>query len=165
MKDVKKSVERLVWRLKKDKQGSYTSFKPNENDFKELLNIIGWIDRQKEISLLNGNLFAKLYIYHLSQMIETYSYNKTLDPKSHESYTSFLESEPQKELSKILDRDIETFYLAFHNKINSDWRDHLCRKLIAKKDITQEYVNERYSFEKVKDQLNHIITEAINKFS
>ena len=59
-----KAVQRLKWRL-----SSNTSFKPNENDIQAFNCVIGWISSQKEISLLNDTLFAKLYIERLIKEI------------------------------------------------------------------------------------------------
>lgn len=153
-KDVKKSVERLIWRFRKDKEGDYIQFKPNNNDFNELLNIIGWIEQQKELSLLNNDLFAKLFIHVLNQNIEYYN-------------TDVLEEEPQKEISRLLSTPLKLFYKAFHSKIQSV---HINRILERTKkensnEITKQELREFFDLDFVTEQLNHMITEAINKFS
>ena len=162
--NIKKAVSWLNNRFIAAKESKYNSFKVSDFDFKTFSYMVEYIDILHKEKVTENVLFAKLYIYHLNQMIETYSYNKELDPESNENYTSFLDTMPQKELSKILDRDLSNFYLAFHNKINSDWRDALCRKLVAGKDISKEYVRERYTIDLVTSQLDLMINQALIKF-
>ncbi len=79
-----KAINRLHWRFTQGMQ-----FKPNKNDADALNIVFDWITRQKEINVLNNDLFAKLYIYHLNQNIRHFK-------------TTVFNNTPQKDLSRIL---------------------------------------------------------------
>ena len=141
-----KSVQRLSWQFSRG-----TSFKPNQNDVDALNTIFEWITSQKEINLLNQQLFAKLYIERLVREIR-------------ENKSTVFNVDIQKEVSRVLSMPIELFYEAFH----SDLHNNQVRKVLKdklKEDITFEDMENKYTLEIVTDKLNHMITEAINKFN
>ena len=161
--DIKKAASRLSWRFSK-KNGESKAFTPNENDIEAVNTLLTWINKEKENSLYKNELFAKLFIYFLNNRIEKYNYDKNCHPDEFEGYISFLDTEPEKDLCRILDLPLESFYVAFFDKINKDWRDYLINKLKKNQDIKNEPL-EKYTLDRVKLELNHKITEALNRFS
>ena len=162
--NIKKQANYLYKRFLDARESKYKSFKVSENDFKAFKDVVGYIDILREEKLAKNTLFAKMYIYHLNQMIDTYNYNKSKDPESIDSYTSFLESEPEKELSKILDLPLDYFYKSFHRKIHTGWHDNLIKKHIKGIDVGKEYVKERYTLDFVTKNLDEKINEALIRF-
>jgi hypothetical protein len=138
-----KSVQRLSWQFSRG-----TSFKPNQNDVDALNTVFEWITSQKEINLLNQQLFAKLYIYQLEQTLRYYD-------------STVFDAMIQKDLSRILDTPLDAFYQAFHKSLHHNQ----LKKLKIKDGLSLEDIKENYTLEVVKDQLNNMITEAINKFN
>ena len=151
--DIKKAGDRLIWRLKPNENGQYINFKPNESDFKALKTVLGWITSEKEKSVLDNEILVKLYIYSLNDLIRKYD-------------TDVLDGMVQKELSKILDTPLHLFYDAFDrslvevqmNKIIERARDKSGNK------ITKAKFMEVYDTDFQKEQLNHMISEALNRF-
>ena len=137
-----KSVNRLSWQFSRG-----VSFKPNQTDVDALNTIFGWISSQKEISLLNQGLFAKLYILKLNETLLKYD-------------STIFEPLIQKEVSRVLDLPIETFYQSFHKSLHHNQ----LKELNLKDGFTVEDIKEKYTLEVVTDQLQGMITEAINKF-
>lgn len=139
---IEKAANRLTWRF-----SSNTSFKPNKEDLEAVNTLFVWIASQKEISLLNQGLFAKLYIYQLNQTL--LYHNSTV-----------FDNTVQKDLSKILSYPLEYFYESFHKSLHHNQLS----KLKIKDGISLEDVKEKFTLPIVKDKLNNMITEAINKF-
>ena len=140
--ELDKSIQRLTWRLTSNK-----AFKANQNDVDAFNSVLGWITSQKKINLLNHNLFAKLYIYELTRQV-----------RGMES--TVFETINQKEVSRILAMPLSVFYKAFH----TDLHMNQITKAVKKEGVTDEELKEKYSLEEVTKKLNHMITEAINKF-
>ena len=151
MIDIKNSVNWLYKRFKDARESKYSSFKVNESDFKTFLDVVKYIDIQREEKVAKNTLFAKMYIYHLNQLIDTYD-------------TDVLENIPQKELSKLLDTPLDNFFQSFHNKLQNKWHDKMCQKIIEGKDIRKEYVKEKYTLEYVEEKLTEMINEALIRF-
>lgn len=140
-----KAVQRLKWRL-----SGNTSFKPNQNDVEAFNRIIEWISSQKEITLLNDTLFAKLYIERLTNEIR-------------ENKSTVFSVINQKEVSRVLSMPIELFYKAFHQDLHvNQLRKVLDGKI--KKSVTMGDLDEKYNLDYVTLKLNHMITEAKNRF-
>ncbi len=137
-----KSVNRLSWQFSRG-----VSFKPTQTDVDALNTIFEWISSQKNISLLNQGLFAKLYILKLNETLLKYD-------------STIFEPLVQKEVSRILALPIETFYQSFHTSLHHNQ----LKKLNLKDGFTVEDIKEKYTLEVVTDQLQGMITEAINKF-
>lgn len=151
MIDIKNSVNWLYKRFKDARESKYSSFKVRESDFKTFLDVVKYIDIQREEKVAKNTLFAKMYIYHLNQLIDTYD-------------TDVLENIPQKELSKLLDTPLDNFFQSFHNKLQNKWHDKMCQKIIEGKDIRKEYVKEKYTLEYVEEKLTEMINEALIRF-
>lgn len=154
MYNLKKSVERLIWRFKPDHTGKAKAFYPNDNDVKALNTILGWINRQKQETVNNNQLFAKLYIYFLTQSIRYYE-------------TDVLDDIPQKELSRILDTPLANFYKAFEVDLHSAQISRLVQR--AKKENGKFYTIDElkaiYDSKAIKSHLDFMISEALNRFS
>ncbi len=138
-----KAINRLHWRYT-----SGMSFKPNQSDGEALNLVFDWITRQKEMNVLNSDLFAKLYIYNLNQYIIHYK-------------TTVFNNSAQKDISRILSYPVEHFYKSFHNSLHHNQIGNL--SLQGK--LTVEDLKEKFTLEVVTDKLQHMVGEAINKFS
>ena len=140
---LEKGVNRLRWRF-----SSNTSFKPNQNDIEALNSVLGWIGSQKKINVLNQDLFAKLYIYKLIEFLKMYD-------------TSIFNEIAQKELSQVLDMPLEAFYDRFYN----DLIHNQIKRITLKKGVTLEDFKVKFTKEKVKAKLEHMVSEAVTQFS
>ena len=193
-KELEKAGKNLLYKLSPSKDGVYFNFKPTENDFKDLKTVLGWINRQTELSLKNNTLFAKLFIYELTMEIRSYG-------------TTVLNPLPLNKLSSILKKPLPLFYDAFYkdlinnqlnklvefDEINEGLRDDIANAeenypnyegitskedYIKKKqsqiiteekrlDVIKEYneLKKTFTYDFVIDKLNSNIVESINKFS
>ena len=193
-KELGKAGKNLLYKLSPNKEGVYFNFKPTENDFKDLKTVLGWINRQTELSLKNNTLFAKLFIYELTMEIRGYG-------------TTVLNPLPLNKLSSILKKPLPLFYDAFYkdlinnqlnklvefDEINEGLRDDIANAeenypnyegitskedYIKKKqsqiiteekrlDVIKEYneLKKTFTYDFVIDKLNSNIVESINKFS
>ena len=142
---LEKAVQRLRWRFSNN-----SSFKPNEKDIQALNSILEWISSQKEISVLNQGLFAKLYIMELNRNLRTFE-------------ATIFDDIPQKELSKTLNYPLDAFYKSFHNDLHHNQLVKLFKNK-DKKDINIDDLKDKYTLEIVTDKLNHMISEAVNRF-
>lgn len=156
MHDLKKAVGKLKWRFRKDDKNNFKSFTPNQNDVEALNCIMNWINNQKKETLNDNKLFAKLYIYHLTMNIRHFE-------------TTVLEPIPQKDLSKILSYPLEHFYKSFEMDLYNNQLNGLLEATddIEQLEIIQSYIeqNDLYPREHIAMQLNHMITEALNRFN
>ncbi len=173
--ELNQAFKRLAWRLNPDKNGNTKPFKPNEQDVLALKNIAGWIDRQRSENVYNNQLFAKLYIHRLREIIRAYK-------------SDILEDINQKELSKLLDYPLEFFYKAFHQDLYNNQLNNLLERiekgeLTVKNDVhnsqlipvsgdspqfstlNSQLFEREYTEEHVKIHLNEMIAEALNRFS
>lgn len=142
---LEKSIERISWQFSRG-----VSFKPNDADVISWNNIIQWIASQKQVTMSNQQLFAKLYIEKLVREIR-------------ESKSTVFDNDIQKEVSRVLSMPIELFYKAFH----SDLHNNQIRKVLKdklKEDVTFEDMENKYTLDFVTNKLNEMITESINEF-
>tara|TARA_R110000787_G_C13390078_1_gene442566 strand:- start:941 stop:1528 length:588 start_codon:yes stop_codon:yes gene_type:complete len=193
-KELEKAGKNLLYKLSPNKDGVYFNFKPTESDFKDLKTVLGWINRQTELSLKNNTLFAKLFIYELTMEIRSYG-------------TTVLNPLPLNKLSSILKKPLPLFYDAFYkdlinnqlnklvefDEINEGLREDIANAeenypnyegittkedYIEKKqsqiiteekrlDVIKEYneLKKTFTYDFVIDKLNSNIVESINKFS
>ena len=140
---LEKGVNRLRWRF-----SSNTSFKPNQNDIEALNSVLGWIGSQKKINVLNQDLFAKLYIYELIRFLRQYD-------------TTIFNDIVQKELSQVLDKPLSHFYDTFYE----DLVHNQLSKIELKKGLSDEDFKVKFTKEKVKAKLEHMVSEAVTQFS
>ena len=167
---LKKALDRLAWRFT-----SGNSFTPNVNDIEAFNNVIEWVNNQKSETINNNQLFAKLFIYFFNQKIK-------------ETRTTVFDDEAQKELSKILNTPLNLFYEAFKVSLQENMREYIYEKngIDVKhpylKDETEKeedrlkiqnmkekdfnrIIYDVYTIEEVTNQLDEMISEALNRFS
>lgn len=149
--NIKNQVNWLYKRFKDAKESKYGSFKVKEVDFKALLEVVEYIDILREEKVAKNTLFAKLYIYHLNNLIDIYE-------------TDVLEDIPQKELSRLLDIPLDYYFKRFYEKIQNNWNVKMCEKLLKTKEFPKEYVSEKYTQEFCTSKLTEMINEALNRF-
>ena len=149
--DIKTTVNTFYKKMLDAQKSPYGSFKVQNSDFKLFKDIVRYIELTREEKVSRNTLFAKLFIYNYQQMIHTYN-------------TDCLEDIPQKEISKILNTPLDFFFQAFYNKLHSNWNDSMCEKILKGKDISKEYVSEKYTLEKVTEVLTEMINEALLRF-
>lgn len=153
--NVKNDINWLYKRFKEARVSKYGSFKVKEVDFNALLRVGEYIDMVHAEKVAKNTLFAKLYIYFLNNLIDIYE-------------TDVLEETPQKELSKLLDIPLETYFSRFHQKIHVNWKIKMCEKLLKGGVITDDekesYIRDKYSLEYVEEQLTYMINQALNRF-
>lgn len=119
--DVKNSGKKLLWRLSPNKKGEYIAFKPTENDFNALKSLLGYINRVESKTIYNNQLFAKLYIMHLTQEIRK---NETT------IFNDFIFNELSNKLSLTLD----LYYKAFYEDLCSNQLNRLTRGTFTDKE-------------------------------
>ena len=149
--NIKNQVNWLYKRFKDAKESKYGSFKVKEVDFNALLEVVEYIDILRKEKVAKNTLFAKLYIYHLNNLIDIYE-------------TDILEDIPQKELSKLLDISLEAYFKRFHEKLQTNWVNSMAEKLVKTKEFPKEYVKEKYTEEFCRSKLTEMINEALNRF-
>lgn len=124
----------------------------NEKDIDAINTILDCINKEKAVNLESNQLFAKLYIYHLNKAI--------IDLK-----VDVLSDVPQQDISRILDTPLAFFYSAFQRELYSSQITNVVEQF--KKSgipMTNERLKERYNLEFITNKLNHMITEALNRF-
>ena len=151
--DVKKAGQRLIWRLSPNEKGETKSFKPNENDFKSLKTILGWITSIKEETMLKQRLFAKLYIKHYTEHM-----------RKHDE--TILCNEIQESLSVLLSVPLDRFYEAFYRELKVRQFEKIIDNTmrVSGKELTLGELGGIYDEKFVNDTLFHQITEAVNRF-
>ena len=145
--DIKKAGERLIWRLRPNEKGQHTSFKPNENDFNALKTVLRHITLGKENNASKHTLFAKLYIYQLTTFTRQYG-------------TTIFNDHVQVEVSKMLNYPLSYFYDAFYSDLITNQIDTIVRG----ENVNVDSFKKVYDKETVDKQLEHMVTEALNRF-
>lgn len=148
--DVQKAGKHLLWRF------SLKSFVVNEDDKIALKSVLAWINRNSGDNVNNNQLFAKLYVYFLTQEIR---YNQA----------TVFDELLQKKVNSMLAKPLPLFYKAFISDLYGSQYAKLTREQSINEsnevmmDIKQfkETFNEDYVISK----LNEMISEALNRFS
>lgn len=154
--DLEKAVYHFQKKFSKDAQGNYKPFYVTKNDVDHLNCILGWVIREKENSVLNHSLFAKLFIYHLTQSIR---YNKA----------TIFDDKLKSDIFRLLDYPLESFYQSFINDLYASQFNRLVETdsikdangKIVEIDQFKKVFNEDY----IKGKLNDMISEALNRFN
>lgn len=155
---LKKAINRLAWRFTPDKLTKKVKpFTPNENDIKCVNDIITWVNNQKNISIKNNKLFAKLYIFYLDEHIKRFE-------------TTVFDEIPQQALSRLLSMNLNAFYTSFHNNLHQNKFNKFLKIStddleIKTDDELMQMFKEEYNFDYVVKELQEMITEALNRFS
>lgn len=149
--DIKKSLNWLNKRFVSAKEHKYNSFKVSNYDLEAFNSVVRYISIVNKKRVSKNELFAKLYIYHLNQSIRYYQ-------------TDVFESEPHKELSRLLEIPLFNFYEAFHKEIHGAQINNIMERYKKGYKPTLEEFKEKYSIEYVTAQLDLQINQCLNKF-
>ena len=151
-RDVQKAGERLQWRTSLSESGQYKVFKVNESDSKAVKSVLGMINRIEKNNVSNNVLFAKLYIYFLTQEI-----------RHHE--TTIFNDAIHKELGNLLSKPLELFYDAFTSDLYSNQLNRLTIKNGKGVVIAANRYKETFPPEFIKGNLNEMINKTLLNLS
>jgi hypothetical protein len=162
--NIEKAMQRIIWRLS---NGTYT---PNQNDVEAVTFLAEWINREKEKTIKENYIFAKLYVNQFIQEIEFYRDIKFA----------------QRNLNEMLQKPIISFYENFHDRLNflelmkyskkiglnekhpaflNIEEIDADRQILKENEKTYiEYANGIWNYQTVEKSLNNQITEAINRY-
>ena len=155
--DVKNSGKRLFYKLSPMKNGKYRTLEVDENDFNALKSLLGYINRVENKSVLNNQLFAKLYMMELVGQIRE---NKTT------IFNSFL----FKNLSNQLSKPLDLFYKAFYSDLCSNQLGKLTKDNFDTKDgdnaiVDYERFKQTFSLEYVTKKIDEMINTTLHRRS
>ena len=154
--DVKKSGQRLLWRMSPDSNGECKSFKPNESDFNALKSILGAINRSQGETVSNNQLFAKLYIMQLVGDIR-------------EKQTTVFNEVLFERLSNQLSKPLDLFYKAFYEDLCSNQLNRITETTTDKEgqEVIVDYnrFKESFPLEFVTGKLDEHINANLNRRS
>lgn len=163
--NIKKAVQRLVWRFGNGK------FEPNQSDANALQFIIDWINKDKEELLEDHLLFAKCYVKLLTYETSFYKDVKTasininkylMEYPTHHFYDEFTKTLNQIEYEKYMKNK---GFLCKHPATLSEKEREIEKKIIE--DNLQEYKSivfeGKWTTDQVYKSLNNQITELLKK--
>lgn len=161
---LEKNIERMFWRL------SNGAFTPNQNDVKAMTEIVEWINRQKQQSIHEQYLFAKLYCHVFIQEIEYYKDTKYAQRKIHEYLKMPIISHYELFLEKLNFYETMKFSRQIglcekHPLLKTEAEEENDRKIL--KQYEAEYIKHvkgLWTYQQVEKGLNNQITEAINHY-
>lgn len=137
--NLSESLKRISWRFSK---GNFT---PNKKDVECLLEVIEYVENKEKQQLINNQLFGKLYIFVLGEFIRYYE--ATPDSEI-----------PQKELHKLLDKDLRTIVSEFVDKVNNAKLAH-----VTNENDLKDYTPMQY--EEAATNLRVLVNAAINTYN
>ena len=145
--DLKKSAKRLIWRF-----NLKNGFTPNNEDKSALNCVLEWINHQKELVVKDKavELLTKMYIYQLRQ---TMSYYGSLTPNKI----------VQHDIHALLDTPLSVVFEDFARTLRSNQISYIA-ELSKEKPMGVEHLNRVYNDEVIETELNHMITEVLNRF-
>lgn len=172
--EITKAVQRLGWRFKKASERSDHSFRLNQNDLKALRSIDDYIVKTQKEQFQDYELFAKLYINYLTELIEHYE-------------TTILDSVPRRKINNILKQSLPDLINKLTDSLNDSEKYSLFKEIkvdlmhpvLQKKEeaannfsrLQEAYqkpenrkrlLGEVWKFEMVKDDIEREINRAIN---
>lgn len=137
---IDKSLKRIIWRFQSGRPIS-----PDQQDIDSLNEIIEYIATKEKQQLIDNQLFGKLYIFVFGEFIR--------------HYEATPESEiPQKELHKLLDKDLKLIVTEYVDKVNNAKLAH-----VTNENDLKDYVPTTY--EEVAGNLRVMINAAINTYT
>ena len=137
---VNKAMQRYSWRLSQGKP-----YQPNELDIEAYNVIATYIEEKQKKTIVDNQLFGKLYIYLFGEFVNYY--NTTVNNKI-----------PQKELHKILDKDLRTIVDEVKDRLNAKELE-VC---IQNEQDLKNYKPMEY--EEVATNLRIMVNDAINEY-
>jgi uncharacterized membrane-anchored protein YjiN (DUF445 family) len=174
--DINKAVQRLGWRFEQSSKRTDHRFTINQNDLDALKTIDAFVVKNQKEQLQNQELFAKLYINNLTELIE--HYNTTIfDPiprrRIHEILRQSLPDLTEKlkdtlndsekyELMKEIGIDLKHPLLRTDEETENDL-DKLQDALIDTEN-KKRLLGDVWDFETVKDCVEMEVNSAINLY-
>lgn len=174
--DINKAVQRLGWRFEKASKKSDHSFTINQNDLDALKTIDAFVVKNQKEQLQNQELFAKLYINNLTELIEHYN-TSIFDPIPRKRIHGVLRQSLQNLTEKLKDTLNDSEMYKLMKEIGVDLKHPLLRseeetgtdldKLLGAfidSENKKRLIGEVWDFETVKDCLEKEVNSAINLF-
>ena len=122
------------------------SWKPTKHDLEAYNALLKYIETKKKETIINNQLFGKLYIYLFGEFITYYN-------------ASIFDEIPQKELHKILDTDLRVLVTNLRDKLNlKEVEDYIIKEKSLKGFKEIEY-------EEIADNLKSMINGAISQYN
>ena len=122
------------------------SWKPTKHDLEAYNALLKYIETKKKETIINHQLFGKLYIYLFGEFITYYN-------------ASIFDEIPQKELHKILDTDLRVLVTNLRDKLNlKEVEDYIIKEKSLKGFKEIEY-------EEIADNLKSMINGAISQYN
>lgn len=148
---LEKALQRLSWRFSTPK-----AFTPNENDVDALNKLIRTVNDLKDSKFETNQGFAKLFIFAYAYFVKHYD-------------TDILDDIPQKELSKLLSKDISVLIRRFTDNLNESGKYKSLESLLGEskhpallsdEDKELRYEKIKSEVDKNPDMINSITEDA-----
>lgn len=155
--DVKNSGKRLFYKMKPRQNGEYVDFKLCEDDFNALKSLLGYINRVEKKTILNNQLFAKLYIRELVFKVRS-------------SNTTIFNQYVFNEISNLLSIPLETYYEQLYEDLAGNQLNGMTQENISNVEM-QEYVldykrfKDTFSLEYVTGKIDEMINSTLHRRS
>ncbi|WP_166387726.1 hypothetical protein [Polaribacter sp. 11A2H] len=155
--DVKKSGNRLLWRISPNEKGEFKTFKVLQDDFNALKSILGMVNRLESKTISNNELFAKLFIMELLGQIR-------------EKETTVFNDSVFIQISNQLSKPLELFYQTFYEDLCSNQLNKLTKDDFTDTEghnILMDYhrFKETFTLELVKSKLNEMMSNTLHRRS
>lgn len=138
---IEKATQRIGWRL-----GTGKAFQPNQGDIDAYNEIVEFIQEKQKKQIIDNQLFGKLYIYLYGEFVTYYK-------------ATAMDSIPQKELNKLLTKDLRTIVTEVTDRLNLADME-LCIK--QNKSIKQY---NPLQYDEVAENFKVMVNSAINAYS
>jgi len=174
--DINKAVQRLGWRFEQASKRPNHSFTINQNDLDALKKIDEFVVKNQKEQLQNQELFAKLYINNLTELIE--HYNTTIfDPIPRRRIHGILRQSLQDLTEKLKDtlNDSEKYELM--RELGVELKHPLLRSeeetgndleklqgVLVDSENKKRLLGEVWNYETVKDCVENEVNKVINSY-
>lgn len=174
--DINKAVQRLGWRFEQASKRPNHSFTINQNDLDALKKIDEFVVKNQKEQLQNQELFAKLYINNLTELIE--HYNTTIfDPIPRRRIHGILRQSLQDLTEKLKDtlNDSEKYELM--GELGVELKHPLLRSeeetgndleklqgVLVDSENKKRLLGEVWNYETVKDCVENEVNKVINSY-
>lgn len=133
------AIKRFHWRLSTGK-----AYQPNQNDLEAYNVIAEFIEEKQKKEIIDNQLFGRLYIYLFGEFVNYYN-------------SSVMDEIPQKELNKLLTKDMRLLVGEVVDRLNLNELDESVK--------SGEINPPKLSYDEVAENLKIMINGAINEFS
>lgn len=161
---IKESLQRIHWRT-----SSGNAYKPNEKDIEAVNFLVEWVSKEKEKTLQQNQLFAKLYIIYFGELLLHYrdvefaqkQINDMLSKSTNEHVFWFRQFFNEIEFSKI---HTSLGLSKKHPALLSDIENEKEKQIIEENQkLLLENIN-KWDEDKIRKSLENQITEAYQKY-